>query len=313
MRSRSFIELSSCAKICSRSCFCLSSPLTISSNEASGFAFSSCERMAPVCASIIIVASQQGQMIVNLEVSAMGLLLLAANSIATKSHKRHKSTKDTKENRPEIPFVPFLLFVPFVACYGITFFTALPTFLAPETVLSPTVLAPSTLLSPTFFAPSTVFSPTALLVETVLSFTSSALSPTSFAPFLLLSATNPAASATLSPVALSTFSVVSTTFSSPLREVTLTVRAPLRGVVTTTFETRGLSRKVLVSVRVPLASTLVAISELSGAGAVVGDVVAVAALALAFVVSFAVEHPIPRAAINGIVKKQIFFVTLLSS
>jgi len=32
-------------------------------------------------------------MIVNLEVSAMGLLLLAASSIATKSHKRHKRHK----------------------------------------------------------------------------------------------------------------------------------------------------------------------------------------------------------------------------
>src|SRR5215813_10240128 len=89
MRSRSFIELSSCAKICSRICFCLSSPLTISSNEASGFAFSTCERMAPVCASIVIVASQQGQMIVNLEVSAI-VVLLAAGSIATKRHKKHK-------------------------------------------------------------------------------------------------------------------------------------------------------------------------------------------------------------------------------
>src|SRR5215218_6083885 len=77
MRSRSFIELSSCAKICSRICFCLSRPLTISSNEASGLAFSSCERMVPVCASIVSVASQQGQMIANLEVSAMGLLLAA--------------------------------------------------------------------------------------------------------------------------------------------------------------------------------------------------------------------------------------------
>src|SRR6185369_6066220 len=89
MRSRSFIELSSCAKICSRICFCLSSPLTISSNEASGFAFSSCVRMAPVCASIVSVASQQGQIIANLEVSAI-VVLLAAGSIATKRHKKHK-------------------------------------------------------------------------------------------------------------------------------------------------------------------------------------------------------------------------------
>ena len=71
MRSRSFIELNSCEKICSRTCFCLSSPFTISSNEASGLAFSSCEIMAPVCESIVNVASQQGQMIVNRVVSAM--------------------------------------------------------------------------------------------------------------------------------------------------------------------------------------------------------------------------------------------------
>src|ERR1041385_245383 len=89
MRSRSFIELSSCAKICSRICFCLSSPFTISSNEASGFAFSSCEIRAPVCASIASVASQQGQMIVYLELSAIKNLLVGS-SIATKRHKRHK-------------------------------------------------------------------------------------------------------------------------------------------------------------------------------------------------------------------------------
>jgi hypothetical protein len=75
---------------------------------------------------------------------------------------------------------------------------------------------------------------------------------------------------------------------------------------------RGWSRNVLVSVRVPLASTLVAISELSGPCEVVAWAVAVFALALA--VSFAVdEHPIAKAAINGIVKRQIFFFTLLSS
>jgi hypothetical protein len=56
---------------------------------------------------------------------------------------------------------------------------------------------------------------------------------------------------------------------------------------------------------------------LSGPGAVVGDVVACAVvvafeLALSFAVWFVVvEHPIPKAAINGIVNRQIFFVTLL--
>src|SRR6478672_7694130 len=70
IRSRSFIELSSWAKICSRICFCLSRPLTISSNEARGLVFSSCESRAPVEESIINVASQQGQIRVNFVVSA---------------------------------------------------------------------------------------------------------------------------------------------------------------------------------------------------------------------------------------------------
>src|ERR1043166_9425838 len=68
--SRSFMELSSWAKICSRICFCLSRPLTISSKEARGLVFSSCERRAPVEESIINVASQQGQIRVNFVVSA---------------------------------------------------------------------------------------------------------------------------------------------------------------------------------------------------------------------------------------------------
>src|SRR5689334_24279577 len=108
MRSRSFIELSSCAKICSRICFCLSRPLTISSNDANGFAFSSCEMRAPVCASIVSVASQQGQMIVNLELSA---IKTSAPSIATKSHKRHKQTeqKQRQENPLSCPVCLYFL------------------------------------------------------------------------------------------------------------------------------------------------------------------------------------------------------------
>jgi hypothetical protein len=59
----------------------------------------------------------------------------------------------------------------------------------------------------------------------------------------------------------------------------LTVRTPSR-VVTTTFETRGLLRKVRVSVRTPF-SFLTVISELSGAVVVVATSFALA-LALAF-------------------------------
>jgi hypothetical protein len=45
--------------------------LASTSNDASGFCFSSCEINAPVLASIIKVASQHGQMIVNREVSVI--------------------------------------------------------------------------------------------------------------------------------------------------------------------------------------------------------------------------------------------------
>src|SRR5687767_15986808 len=75
------MELSSCAKICSRCCFCLSSPFTISSNDASGLAFSSCEMITPVLASLANVASQQGQMMVNRDMSAIELPSCEAGSI----------------------------------------------------------------------------------------------------------------------------------------------------------------------------------------------------------------------------------------
>src|SRR6185503_17067511 len=192
---------------------------------------------------------------------------------------------------------------------GMTFFTALPAFLAPSTVLSPTFLAPSTVLSPTFLLTSTVFAPTDL----ALSPTSSALSATSLPALFAspgtssaLSATKFAARATASPVASSTFSVVVTSRSSPLREVTLTVLLPSR-VVTTTLDMRGLFRNVLVSVLVPLASTEVVISELSGASTVVGLAVAVASVALYWL------QPAASATSKSIVIKKIFFVTLLSS
>src|SRR5581483_2019907 len=61
---------------------------------------------------------------------------------------------------------------------------------------------------------------------------------------------------------------------------TFTVRFPSR-VVTTTFETRGLSRKVRVSVRTPF-SFVVVISELSGAVVVEVVVGATFEFALAF-------------------------------
>src|SRR5437763_7892167 len=66
--------------------------------------------------------------------------------------------------------------------------------------------------------------------------------------------------------------------SSPLGEQTFTVRLPSL-VVTTTFETRGLSLKVRVSVFTPF-SFVVVISELSGPGAVTGAVFAVSVLAV---------------------------------
>jgi hypothetical protein len=44
-------------------------PFAISSNEAMGFVFSSCEMSAPVCASMMRVDSQQGQMSVKRAVS----------------------------------------------------------------------------------------------------------------------------------------------------------------------------------------------------------------------------------------------------
>jgi hypothetical protein len=87
-------------------------------------------------------------------------------------------------------------------------------------------------------------------------------------------------------------------------------------VVTTTFDTRGLFRNVLVSVFTPLASTVVEISELSGAGRVVavGSVALFAvALALAVALSFVFEQPTATAASNSIVTMQSFLVTPLSS
>src|ERR1043166_4748969 len=78
IRSRSFIELSSWAKICSRICFCLSRPLTISSKEASGLVFSSCESSTPVEESIVNVASQHGQIRVNFVVSATVIIPFVA-------------------------------------------------------------------------------------------------------------------------------------------------------------------------------------------------------------------------------------------
>jgi hypothetical protein len=64
----------------------------------------------------------------------------------------------------------------------------------------------------------------------------------------------------------------------------LTVRLPSR-VVTTTFDTRGLSRNVRVSVLTPF-SFVVVISELSGAAVVAGLVIAVPVFA--FALEFAV-------------------------
>src|SRR6202007_3343973 len=57
-------EVISWAKICSRVCFCLSRSLTISSKDPSGLVFSSCDKSAPVSASMLNIASQQGQTIV---------------------------------------------------------------------------------------------------------------------------------------------------------------------------------------------------------------------------------------------------------
>jgi hypothetical protein len=62
------------------------------------------------------------------------------------------------------------------------------------------------------------------------------------------------------------------------------VRFPSR-VVTTTFETFGLSRNTRVSVFVPLLSVDVVISELSAAGCVVATVL----LAFSFVFAFDCE------------------------
>src|SRR5678815_6069656 len=50
------------AKSCSRNSFCLFSSPASSSNEPVAFFFSSCEITAPVTASIVKFASQQGQM-----------------------------------------------------------------------------------------------------------------------------------------------------------------------------------------------------------------------------------------------------------
>jgi hypothetical protein len=75
---------------------------------------------------------------------------------------------------------------------------------------------------------------------------------------------------------------------------------------------RGLFLKTRVSVRLPLVSTLVVTSELSGPGLVVGLAAAVAALALAL--SLAVElvvQPAAKAASITIVNTQIVLVTLL--
>jgi hypothetical protein len=51
-------------------------------------------------------------MIVNLEVSAMGLLLLAAGSIATRPQKAQKAQKTQKRSLWNL-FMPFVFFVPF--------------------------------------------------------------------------------------------------------------------------------------------------------------------------------------------------------
>jgi hypothetical protein len=76
---------------------------------------------------------------------------------------------------------------------------------------------------------------------------------------------------------------------------------------------RGLFLKVLVSVRVPLASTLVVTSELSGAGLVAFSAVAFAAfalsVALAFAASFLVQ-PAASAASITIINRKLVLLTL---
>ena len=117
---------------------------------------------------------------------------------------------------------------------------------------SPTFLAPSTVFSPTVFAPSTVLSPSLRLPPSPDGLTSTVLSPSAACHQLVLAFVRNKPSTVGNLVARRFEHVLSGVNHAffAARRSGFTVLVPSR-VVTTTLETRGLLRKVLVSVRVP--------------------------------------------------------------